>query len=342
VKQNYVSHIPYTTSNVVAAMERVMDSVHPGIVDPNDSIGPKTFPMTTADQAALGDPLSDFWLQGASPLAAQASGTPTIGNAPLTVSFTGSATGGTAPYVYSWDFGDGTASSTAQNPSHIYTSGGTYTATLTVTDNTAPATTTTAKVTVTVGAIGGPLAAKASAIPTSGEIPLVTAFTGSAAGGTPPYTYSWNFGDGSAPSSVQNPTHSYKSVGTYTATLVVTDSSAPAHSAKSTVTITATPLEGGRPSAPRNLAASAGKGLISLKWMAPASNGGVDISHYRVYRRTGTGTLTLLTQGGCSNLGAVLTCTDSGLTNGRTYFYVVRAANPIGTGPQSNEASASP
>src|SRR5438067_6037771 len=36
--------------------------------------------------------------------------------------------------TYSWTFGDG-ATSTSQNPSHTYATGGTYTVTLKVTDN---------------------------------------------------------------------------------------------------------------------------------------------------------------------------------------------------------------
>src|SRR5438045_2713884 len=98
-------------------MERVMENVHSGSIDPNGNIGPSTFPMTTADQAALGDPLEDLWIQGATPLSATTSASPTTGNAPLNVSFTGSATGGTAPYSYSWNSGAGSASSTTQNPS---------------------------------------------------------------------------------------------------------------------------------------------------------------------------------------------------------------------------------
>src|SRR5262249_56651075 len=115
---NYTTHVAYTTSNVLAAMERVMENVHPGVIDPNNNIGLATFPMTTADQAALGDPLEDLWIQGTTPLSATASATPTTGNAPLSVSFTGSASGGTAPYSYSWNFGDGSATSPPQNPSH--------------------------------------------------------------------------------------------------------------------------------------------------------------------------------------------------------------------------------
>src|SRR5262249_48806699 len=85
-----------------------------------------------------GDPLEDLWIQGTTPLSATASGSPTTGNAPLSVSFTGSATGGTAPYSYSWNFGDGSATSTAQNPSHTYNTARTYTATPTVTPRAPP------------------------------------------------------------------------------------------------------------------------------------------------------------------------------------------------------------
>src|SRR5262249_56543352 len=139
---NYTTHVAYTTSNVLAAMERVMENVHPGVIDPNNNIGLATFPMTTADQAALGDPLEDLWIQGTTPLSATASAAPTTGNAPLTVAFTGSATGGTAPYSFSWNFGDGSPASTLQNPSHTYSTAGTYTATLTVTDTSTPRNTT--------------------------------------------------------------------------------------------------------------------------------------------------------------------------------------------------------
>jgi PKD repeat protein len=69
----------------------------------------------------------------------------TSGTAPLAVAFSDASTGGVTGW--SWSFGDGT-SSTAQNPSHTYTTAGSYTATLTVT---APGGTTSASKTITVG-----------------------------------------------------------------------------------------------------------------------------------------------------------------------------------------------
>ncbi|TXC81599.1 LamG-like jellyroll fold domain-containing protein, partial [Luteibaculum oceani] len=48
-------------------------------------------------------------------------------------------------------------------------------------------------------------------------------FSSSASGGVTPYSYAWNFGDGGS-SSASSPSHSYSNEGTYTVTLILTDS----------------------------------------------------------------------------------------------------------------------
>jgi len=64
-----------------------------------------------------------------------AAATPTQGTAPLVVQFSSTATDADGTIVsYAWDFGDG-SSSTAANPSHTYTTAGTYTARFTATDD---------------------------------------------------------------------------------------------------------------------------------------------------------------------------------------------------------------
>ncbi|MGI5522417.1 ThuA domain-containing protein [Micromonospora sp. CA-259024] len=92
----------------------------------------------------------DYIQGGRSPIA-KAAGTPTSGNAPLTVQFSSAGTADPDPgntLSYQWTFGDGTTS-TAANPSHVYTANGNYTAQLKVTDNTGK--TGFANVQITVG-----------------------------------------------------------------------------------------------------------------------------------------------------------------------------------------------
>jgi parallel beta-helix repeat protein len=80
-------------------------------------------------------------------LLANANG-PYSGTVNIAISFTGSATGGTPPNSYRWEFGDG-ATSNLQNPSHSYSSAGTCTANLTVTDNDGTTAKNSTQVTVT-------------------------------------------------------------------------------------------------------------------------------------------------------------------------------------------------
>lgn len=68
------------------------------------------------------------------PLKASISATPSSGSVPLTVAFSAVASGGVSPYSYSWNFADGGSSTQAQ-PTHTYTTPGTYLVQLTVTDS---------------------------------------------------------------------------------------------------------------------------------------------------------------------------------------------------------------
>jgi PKD repeat protein len=106
---------------------------------------------------------------GTGPVAPVASftGTPVSGNAPLNVVFTDASTG--SPTSWSWTFGDG-GTSTAQNPSHTYTAGGTYTVALTVSNAAGSNTQTrTGYITVTTGS--APVA-NFTGTPTTGTAPL--------------------------------------------------------------------------------------------------------------------------------------------------------------------------
>ncbi|MDD1766180.1 MAG: fibronectin type III domain-containing protein, partial [Methanomassiliicoccales archaeon] len=93
----------------------------------------------------------------------------------------------------------------------------------------------------------------------------------------------------------------------------------------------------GPPSAPQNLRVTSGNTQAMLSWSAPLTNGGLPVTTYKIYRGTVSGVELYLT-----DVGTVLTYTDTGLTNGITYYYKVSAANSLGEGPQSSEASATP
>ena len=92
--------------------------------------------VTDNDGLSDNDSLSVVVLNQA-PIAV-ASSDSTSGTAPVTIDFDG--TGSSDPDTfgsivsYAWDFGDG-ASSSVQNPSHTYTAGGNFSASLTVTDD---------------------------------------------------------------------------------------------------------------------------------------------------------------------------------------------------------------
>lgn len=67
-------------------------------------------------------------------------------------------------------------------------------------------------------------------------------FTASPAGGTPPYTFSWNFADGSANATGSPAPHAYKTAGTYSVTLAVKDSAASTNTTTHNITIQQWPL----------------------------------------------------------------------------------------------------
>ena len=65
------------------------------------------------------------------PPVANFTASPLSGTEPLSVTFTDTSTG--SPYGFQWDFtNDGSVDSTAQNPTHTYTTNGTYSVKLTV------------------------------------------------------------------------------------------------------------------------------------------------------------------------------------------------------------------
>jgi len=143
-------------------------------------------------------------------------GSPTSGVEPLTVNFTDLSTDATS---WSWDFGDGIGTSTAQNPTYEYANQGTYTVTLTAM-NACGSDQEIKTDYITVDPCTPPVADFVGT-PTTGCATLTVNFTDHSANN--PTSWSWDFGDGGT-STAQNPTHDYTTAGDYTVTLTATNS----------------------------------------------------------------------------------------------------------------------
>jgi predicted phage tail protein len=88
------------------------------------------------------------------------------------------------------------------------------------------------------------------------------------------------------------------------------------------------------PGVPTGLTATPSNAQAVLAWAAPASDGGSPITGYKLYRST--------TSGGTYSLIAsptALTYTNTGLTNGQTYWYKVSAVNANGEGANCSAVS---
>jgi YVTN family beta-propeller protein len=143
----------------------------------------------------------------------------TKGFAPLSVAFYSSVMGGEPPYNVTWTFGDG-ATAYVPDPTHVYATPGSYTATLRVRD--VHLFNGSQKLGITAVPVPPPTILSASANVSWGDAPLNVAFTATVTGGIPPFNFTWSFGDGGT-AYAEDPTHVFTKVGSYLAAFVVTD-----------------------------------------------------------------------------------------------------------------------
>jgi PKD repeat protein len=136
--QDYTVAMPSNTSGTVYV--RVIDTNRVWDATVLDAVTVDFLAFESGD-AQPQAPVADF------------TGAPTSGDYPLTVNFTDQSSG--TPTSWAWTFGDG-GTSTAQNPSHTYTVAGTYTVSLTATNDVGSDTVTkTDYITVTEPGTGG-------------------------------------------------------------------------------------------------------------------------------------------------------------------------------------------
>ena len=231
-------------------------------------------------------------------LAANFSGTPTKGTTPLTVKFTNSSTGSIASHA--WNFGDGTTS-TAQNPTKIYSKTGIYSVKLTVTGSGKSATVTkTNYISVSAPTTTEPVASF-TAGPTSGGTPLLVTFHDTSTGSVT--SRLWNFGDGTT-STNQTYVKTYNTPGSYTAKLTVSNAKGSSTTSKTisatavapTATFSATPRTGIAPLSTAFTNTSSGT-ITSYSWNFGDGSTSTASNPTHSYATAGTYTVSLTAKG---------------------------------------------
>lgn len=207
--------------------------------------------------------------------------TPPSGAPPLAVTLTADVVdepdlgAGAPPLTYSWKLGDGTTSTTA-SPRVTYSTTGTKTVELTVTDDAGE--TATASKTINVTRL--PVAAF-TVSPASGRAPLTVTFSNTTSDPDGNATsWAWNFGDGGT-STARNPgsrtfTHNVGSSdtftgATYTVRLSVTDRFGNTTTADQVVTVAGSPV-------PTSLRAGRSGTTVTYRWTKASPN----VSGYQV------------------------------------------------------------
>jgi PKD repeat protein len=223
--------------------------------------------------------------------------------APLTVcagasvTFTDQSAG--SPTGWSWNFGDGTPVSTQQNPTHVYSTPGTYNVSLTVTVGASSNTFTRNNYITVVAAPSATASITHAACGNSNG-----AITASASGGAGPYTYAWSNGGSTATISSLAP-------GTYTVTTtnaagcIGTNSFTVNNQPGPTASISGTTPTGcGASTGTATASGTGGTGLLTYAW----SNGGNTAAITGL--AAGSYTVTVTDQNGCTST-AVATVSNS-------------------------------
>ncbi|MCI4348751.1 MAG: PKD domain-containing protein [Thermoplasmata archaeon] len=164
-----------------------------------------------------------------SSLLLQLTGSPRFGSTPLTVTMRAVASGGSGSFpLYAFDFGDGNSSRVA-NPvaSHTYADPGVYVGRASVFDSSGNSTVAT-PIAIVVGG-GGGLHVALNGTPTSPSVGTGVLFRTNVSGGTAPYRFRYDFGDGTyfQPTSTASVTHAYGAKGGYCALVIASDAASP-------------------------------------------------------------------------------------------------------------------
>jgi len=205
--------------------------------------GNLTVTLTVTDSEGLSGVISEIVTVEQPPIASFTY-SPTSIIAGNVVTFNASESNDPGGYIvtYLWNFGDGNITTTT-NPiiTHVYPSHGSYTVSLTVTDNDGYTSTITKSFYVKEYPVASFTYSPSS--PATGEIVTFDASSSQPKGGII-ILYSWNFGDSSPLANTTTPTttHIYTVAGNYTVTLTITDSERLSNSTSKALSISVKPV----------------------------------------------------------------------------------------------------
>ncbi len=268
--------------------------------------------------------------------------TPTVGYAPLTVTMDAQVSNASQPVSYHWTLGDGTTASGYSSVTHIYqapvsgcgSAGCTYAIMLSATDAAGQTATASGQVTV-LTSNQSVLTVTMGASPATGVAPLTVAFSGSASGGTAPYSYTWTFGD-STTGSGATVSHLYAISGTYSVVLTTVDAKGAVAQTSSNivvyptpagnqtggieVSLSATPLTGPAPLSPQFTAsATGGTAPYSYAWnFGDNSTNATGASVAHTYTHAGEFVVTLAVTDSAGNVaetGVIVDVTGGNASN---------------------------
>jgi uncharacterized repeat protein (TIGR01451 family) len=136
-----------------------------------------------------------------------------------------------------------------------------------------------------------------------------TQFTNETTGGVPPYTFDWNFGDGTPHDITENPSHHYGAADTYSVTLAVTDSNTTENTDSQSydVTVYSKPTASASSNSPvcvgDTLTLTGGPdGMATYSWTGPNDS---TVSTSATLAMAGDYTLTVTDAHGCTDFASI-------------------------------------
>jgi PKD repeat protein len=240
---------------------------------------------------------------------------------------------GVGPFTYFWNFSDG-SNATGATVAHTFAATGTYNVSLTVTDHFGLVNSTYVHVTVSTHP-----GVAATGSPSSIDPGMTVKFSATGSGGSPPYNYTWNFGDATTGFGA-TPSHTYATGGsTYHAVVTLRDLAGLRVNSTVNITVNA-PLT---LSATSNLSAVTTGSTISFSATVSGGSGGYTYSWNFGDGTTGTGATTTHAFATAGTFTVQVTATDSlGQSSSKSLSITVSKASSGGGGSSGGFSLTSP